>query len=87
MIYSMLTLRAQYMVGDRLLQMAAPMLAGDIANLVKDDPTMGVLFGIPLAATVGMGTQTYGRGSNFQDPTFLPKKYDFKFTGGPLGGR
>jgi hypothetical protein len=74
-------------VGDRLLQMAAPMLAGDIANLVKDDPTMGVLFGIPLAATVGMGTQTYGRGSNFQDPTFLPKKYDFKFTGGPLGGR
>jgi hypothetical protein len=74
-------------VGDRLLQMAAPMLAGDIANLVRDDPTMGVLFGIPLAATVGMGTQTYGRGSNFQDPTFLSNKYDFKFAGGPLGGR
>lgn len=75
-------------IGDRLLQMAAPMLASDIKSLVDDDPGLGLLFGIPAAATVGFGTQTYDRKSNFQDPALVPKKlqkYDFKFTGVPLG--
>lgn len=59
---------------DRTAQMAVPMFADDLADIIKEQPELApIVLGLSGA---GMGTQTYEKGS-FGDSKFIPKTSDF----------
>jgi hypothetical protein len=67
-------------LGDRLMQMAAPLMAGDLLQIFKEDPTLLPLAGITTG--IGMGGQTYEGG--VPDPQLMPESlqdYDIVFGG------
>jgi hypothetical protein len=70
--------RRPVQLGDRIMQMWMPMVAGDISQLVREHPWLAAMVG--LASTSGMGTQTYEGGMS--DPVYIPKKYDITVGGG-----
>ena len=65
-------------LGDRTVQMFLPIIAGDIAELLREDPSLLPLV-IPLG-TFGVGSQTYSGG--IEEPSFIPDEWDIK-----IGGR
>lgn len=61
-------------VMDRTAQLAVPMFADDLADIIKEQPELApIVLGLSGA---GMGTQTYEKGS-FGDSKFIPKTSDF----------
>ena len=69
--------RRPVQLGDRTLQLFIPIIAGDIMEIIKKDPSLLPLVG--LASTTGMGTQTYEGG--ISDPNFIPKQFDITLGG------
>lgn len=57
-------------LGDRFVQMTLPIMAQDIADAMKEDPTLERLLGTSIGSSVGMGVNTYGKGERFGDPVF-----------------
>jgi hypothetical protein len=64
-------------MADRTVQMFLPIIAGDIAELAKEDPALLPLI-IPLGS-FGMGSQTYSGG--IEEPNFVPDSWDIKVGG------
>jgi len=63
---------------DKFIEMLAPMISGDLMQVIEDDPSLApVIIGFGGA---GMGVQTYEGGP--QGPKFIPEKYNIK-----IGGR
>lgn len=60
-------------VGDQIISHIAPLFAGDLMNVAKDNPGLLPII-LPLAGA-GMGTQSYEK-SSFGKPTFLPENMD-----------
>lgn len=57
-----------------VFQTVSPMFIDDIKAVVKSNPYL-----LPVAqllSATGMGVQTYGPGGKFNEPKFLPNKYD-----------
>lgn len=68
-------------LGDRLLQMALPMMVPDVIEALQNDPEMAPA--IFLASNLGMGSQTY-EGGRVEKPAIMPKalqKYDIAIGG------
>lgn len=68
------TQKTPFHMGDRTMQLAAPMFASDIAQAAKDDPSLLQILGVGGLSGTGAGVQTYSK--KFGDPTFLPEKKD-----------
>lgn len=65
-------------VGDRMLQLAAPMFADDLMSVLNENPALAAA---TLGAnTLGMGTQSYTRG-DFGKPKFIPNQSDLVLGG------
>lgn len=60
-------------VGDQMISHVAPLFAGDLMDVAKDNPGLLPIV-LPLAGA-GMGTQSYEKGS-FGKSTFLPEDMD-----------
>lgn len=60
-------------VGDQMISHIAPLFAGDLMDVARDNPGLLPIV-LPLAGA-GMGTQSYEKGS-FGKPTFLPEDMD-----------
>ena len=67
-------------MGDRTMQMFVPLIAQDMYGLAQENPELLPLLGIPI--TVGMGTQTYGKGESISK--FISPENDWLQTGGGL---
>lgn len=63
---------------DKVAQLFVPMMAGDLAELIQEDPTLMPLV-IPWTA-VGGGSQTYS--GEVETTKFLPSDWDIKYEGG-----
>ena len=75
---------------DRAVQMALPMMAQDLLEVMKADPELAGLIG-PLSS-VGFGTSNYGRGDEFGAPVFTDTIEDFmdlprRSISGTVGGK
>ena len=68
--------RQPFPVLDRSLQMFIPLVAGDLIDLWKEDPTL-LPFIIPTA--MGMSSQVYDRGET--NSKYIPSEYDFNYKG------
>jgi hypothetical protein len=68
-------------VMDRTLQQVVPLVVQDLWDIVKENPEL-----LPFAPAIiaGMGTQIYNKGQT--EERFIPKEYDYNFTGGELPG-
>lgn len=75
------TEKEPFHVGDRMIQAIAPMYLDDIVTAVQDDndldPVVKALFGVGIGSlsSLGMGTQTYERGS-YGKPVYMPEDFD-----------
>ena len=73
-----------FQIGDRTTQLFVPLIAQDLLELLKDDPTLLPLM-IPIS--LGMGTQTYEAGSQLEPSSkFIPPQADVNYTGGGFPG-
>lgn len=81
------TERAPFHVGDRTIQMFAPMFTNDLADIVRQNPELSPL-AVGLGALVlgasgaGMGTQSYEKGS-YGKPSFIPEELDWNIGAKP----
>ena len=50
--------------------MALPIMAQDIMDAMKEDPSLEKLIGTSLGSSAGLGVNTYGKGERFGDPVF-----------------
>lgn len=66
-------------LGDRILQMYTPLMIQDLTDLAREDPK---LLPVGLASMLGMGTQTYEKGSKTHFA--FPEKYDIQIKGRPI---
>lgn len=55
-------------LGDRAVQMALPMMAQDIAEVMKGNPDLAI--GMAPLSSVGFGTSTYGGKDSMSNPVF-----------------
>lgn len=55
---------------DKAVQMALPIMAQDIMDAMKEDPSLERLIGSALLSSGGMGVNTYGKNERFSDPVF-----------------
>ena len=75
------TEKEPFHVSDRIIQAIAPMYLDDIVTAVQDDndldPVVRALFGVGIGSlsSLGMGTQTYERGS-YGKPVYVPEDFD-----------
>ena len=57
-------------LGDKTVQMVLPIMAQDIMDAMKEDPSLERLLGTALGSSIGMGVNTYGKGERISDPVF-----------------
>lgn len=74
-------------VGDRVLQMYAPLVAQDLLDIIKseDKNSLPPEIVAAVASFFGMGSQIYGKGGGASNLA-IPPEYDFTFKGGILPG-
>ncbi len=63
-------------LGDRTVQMALPIMAQDIMDVMKKDPDLAKMLGMGLSSSVGMGTGFYGKNEKFNEPVFTDSMED-----------
>jgi hypothetical protein len=57
-------------LADRAVQMVLPIMAQDIQDVMKEDPSLTKLIGTGLLSSAGLGVNTYGKGERISDPVF-----------------
>lgn len=60
---------------DRTLQNFLPIFTQDLAKVMQDDPTLAKLLLGGAGGSIGLGTQTYGKG-DFGKPVYVPNQWD-----------
>ena len=61
-------------ITDKALQLALPMFASDMSEVLQDNPELAPLAAI--LSSAGAGVQDYSKGSKFNKSKVWPKEWD-----------